>query len=107
MGALIREVSEELGINIEGKNIDLAHVMYRTKSDETGDRMDLFFVLDKWSGDFKNVEPHKCDDIQWFSTAELPENMIHHFRLAIKHIEDGVRYSELDSHQIVPNPSKS
>ncbi len=104
-GALIREVVEELGITIDPKDARLAHTMYRTKHDETGDRVDMFFMVEKWSGEMTNTEPHKCDDIRWFSLNELPEHMMHHVRDAIWNIQNGIHYSELDVAHITVNPS--
>ena len=106
VGALIREASEELNIDIHPRDINFAHIMYRTKHDETGDRVDLFFTADKWSGEIKNKESHKCDDIAWFSPKKLPENMMHHVKSAIESISNGITYSDLNLSQIVPNPSQ-
>ena len=92
---LIRETSEELGITIESKDIQLVHTMYRTKHDDTGDRVDLFFVVKKWSGEITNAEPQKCDDISWFSIGKLPENLAPYIKEAIQNIKHGVTYSEL------------
>lgn len=106
LGGLMREVLEELGIAIDPKDARLVHTMYRTKHDETGDRVDLFFEVTKWSGEIMNQEPHKCDDIRWFPVSALPENMMHHVKHAIQNIEREVQYSELDLEHIVLNPSK-
>jgi len=104
--ALLRETKEELGIVLDKNGVRLIHAMYRTKHDETGDRVDLFFEATKWDGEITNAEPHKCDDIKWFPLNALPENMMHHVREAIGDIESGVGYSELDLDRIVQNPSK-
>lgn len=103
--ALLRETKEELGITLDKDDVRLVHTMYRTKHDETGDRADLFFEATKWTGEITNTEPHKCDDIQWFPLDALPENMMHHVRVAIKSVEHGVAYSELGLDRIVRNPS--
>ena len=71
---LVREIVEELGIVIDPKDIKLVHTMYRTKHDETGDRVDLFFLSTKWSGEIRIMEPDKCDNIEWFPISALPEN---------------------------------
>ena len=105
--ALLRETKEELGITLDKNDARLVHTMYRTKHDETGDRADLFFKVAKWAGEITNAEPHKCDDIKWFSIHALPENMMHHVREAIENIEKGVVYSELGLDHIVLNPSRS
>ncbi|MBI2624165.1 NUDIX domain-containing protein [Candidatus Parcubacteria bacterium] len=106
LGGLIREAGEELGIAVDPKDAKLVHTMYRTKHDETGDRVDMFFVVSKWSGEITNVEPHKCGDIRWFPVKELPENVMHHVRDAIKDVELSIQYSELDLPHITLNPPK-
>ena len=92
---LVREIVEELDIVIDPKDTKLVHIMYRTKSDETGDRADLFFLSTKWSGELRIMEPNKCDDIKWFPINALPEKMMHHVKEAIQNIEKGIIYSEL------------
>lgn len=105
--ALLREIKEELGIAIDRSDVRLVHTMYRTKHDETGDRLDLFFAATKWAGEITNTEPHKCDDIRWFAIDALPDNMMHHAKEAIENVENGVGYSELGLDRVVHNPSKS
>ena len=102
---LAREVVEELGISINPKEARLVHLMYRTKHDETGDRIDLFFEVTKWSGNITNAESHKCDDVQWFPVKALPEKTMHHVRDAIQKVENNILYSELDLEHITSNPS--
>ena len=104
--ALLRETKEELSITIDKNDVRLVHTMYRTKHDETGDRIDLFFVSTKWEGEITNAEPHKCDDIRWFSIENLPENIMHHVREVIENVENGVAYSELSLDRIAQSPSK-
>lgn len=106
VGALLREIKEELGITLDKNDVRLVHTMYRTKHDETGDRTDLFFEATKWAGEITNTEPHKCDDIQWFSLHALPENTMHHVKEAIWNVGNGIVYSELGLDCVVQNPSK-
>jgi len=103
--SLIRESAEEIGIVIEADDAKLVHTMYRTKHDETGDRVDLFYRVDSWSGEITNLEPEKCDDIRWFAIDELPERLMHHVGRAIVAIENRVSSSELDLNDITPNPT--
>jgi 8-oxo-dGTP diphosphatase len=106
LAGLVREVKEELGITIDPKDTRLVHTMYRTKHDETGDRVDLFFETEKWSGEPAIMEPHKCDDIRWFPLNALPENIVPCVKSAIQSVEKGVVYSEIDREHTVPNPSQ-
>ncbi len=106
MGGLIREVFEELGTTLDQKDLELVHTMYRAKHDETGERVDLFFMVGKWSGEPKINEPHKCDDIRWFPVNNLPENTMHHVRDAVLKSEKGILYSEVDAEHAAKNPTK-
>ena len=62
----VREAKEEVGIDINPTDVKFAHALYRTAHDETGDRSDYFFIVEKWDGEPKIMEPEKCDDLQWF-----------------------------------------
>src|SRR3989338_10078324 len=55
VSGLVREIVEEFGITISPEDVKLVHTMYRTKHDETGDRVDLFFAANKWQGEIKNA----------------------------------------------------
>ncbi len=94
--AIIREVKEEIGIDILPEDIRFVHFMYREKQDPTGDRVDIFFEAAKWTGEIRNNEPHKCDDVSWFPINSLPPNMIEHIRQVILSVERGEVYAELD-----------
>ncbi len=92
--AMVREAKEELGIEIQQP--ELVHTSYRTKHDETGDRVDFFFWATKWKGNMQNAEPDKCEELRWFGENDLPENTTPHVRRAIILTKIGSRYSEFD-----------
>lgn len=93
--ALVREMQEELGIDIAPEDIELVHVSYRPKHDPTSDRVDFFFRAKKWEGEVRNMEPDKCDDLKWFVIGTFPENMAPANRAAIECIRKGIFYEEL------------
>ncbi|OGZ67866.1 MAG: hypothetical protein A3D35_00705 [Candidatus Staskawiczbacteria bacterium RIFCSPHIGHO2_02_FULL_34_9] len=93
--AVIRETKEEVDVDLSLNDLELVHVGYRSKHDPSGDRLDLFFKAKKWNREVKNMEPHKCDDLQWFSFNKLPENMTFHVREAIRCIQRGIFYNEI------------
>lgn len=103
--ALIREIKEEIGVEVNTKDLKFAQALYRAAHDETGDRADYFFIVEKWSGEPKIMEPEKCDDLQWFLTNQLPENMIHHEKEVFVNIIRGVDYSEEDLEHVHKNPN--
>lgn len=93
--ALVREAKEEIGINLSIHDCELVHVPYRPKHDNTDNRVDFFFKTKKWSGDIKNLEPDKCDDLKWVSYKEIPITMMPHVRDAIESVQRGIFYKEL------------
>lgn len=89
---LVREVAEEIGVTLEVMDVHVAHMMHRKAIDS--ERIDTFFVAEKWTGEIRNMEPNKCDDLSWRSLGELPENIIPYVRQALECVYDGVFYSE-------------
>jgi len=94
--ALIREAKEEIGIVVSPEDIELVHISYRPKHDSTDNRVDFFFRVKKWSGEVKNMEPNKCDDLRWVNIHELPQTMTPHVRDAFECMQKGIFYKELD-----------
>lgn len=89
--AMIREAREEVGIELQAKDLRMIHIMNR-KSDE--ERIDFFFEAEDWQGEPAIREPNKCDDLQWFPFENLPENIIPYVRAAIDNFHKGRLYFE-------------
>lgn len=88
----VREIKEEIGIDIKPEDLSVAQVMHRkTEKDE---RIDFFMETKSFNGKIKNCEPHKCDDLDWFDLDELPENMVDYVKVAIENFRKGIIYSE-------------
>jgi len=90
--AMIREAREEVGIELNPKNLRLVHVMHRKEPGEN--RVNFFFTTEKWKGKPKIMEPHKCDSIKWFDVSNLPNNTIPYIKQAINCILQKTFYSE-------------
>lgn len=88
-----REIKEEIGIAINPPDLEVVHVMQRKSTKD--ERIDFFMVAKTYTGEIKNCEPHKCDDLSWFPLSDLPENMVGYVRTALGHYQNGVRYSEV------------
>lgn len=91
--ALIREVGEEIGIRVTAADVKVAHVLHR-KSEDGSERVDVFFMAKRWTGEIRNAEPEKCDDLSWFALKELPGNTIPYIRAVLDTIGRGIVYSE-------------
>ena len=91
--AAIREAREEVGIELEAKNLIPYHVMHR-KNAEGQERIDMYFLVEVWRGEPVNKEPHKCSELIWVSQNEIPADCVaiftQGFGLALK----SIMYSE-------------
>jgi len=80
----------------------MAHMMHRDSrtdypqgvAEGINERIDAFFIAEKWEGEIENLEPDKCDDISWFDLASLPQNIVPYIKQALEHIKNKVFYSE-------------
>lgn len=99
--AVAREAAEEVGVQTKAEDLELALTMHRWCGDH--ERVDFFFLASRWSGELRNMEPEKCDDMQWFALKQLPENIIPYIRRAIECYDKGIMYSEFgwDTHKDV------
>lgn len=91
----IREAKEEIGVEIDPRDIKLVHAMYRAAHDETGERLDYFFRARRYRGSPFNAEPKKCATVGWFYYTDLPEKLVPHVAYAMRAIKRRESYSEL------------
>lgn len=92
---LVREVKEEINIDIRTDESDVVHVMHRdAKTEVNNERIDIYWTVKRWNGEIHNPESHKCDDLSWFPLDGLPENTIPYIRHALECIQKGMMYSE-------------
>lgn len=71
--AAVREMNEELGIRLKTTDLALVGVVHR-RSDTN--RIDFFVKACRWTGVPVRAEPDKCDVLDWFPVAQLPENTV-------------------------------
>jgi 8-oxo-dGTP pyrophosphatase MutT (NUDIX family) len=88
--AAIREAREEVGIDIQEKDVEIVQMMHRIFDDE---RIDFFVSVFAWEGEISNNEPDKCDDLSWFPIAHLPDNTIPYVRQAILNYQTNTPFS--------------
>lgn len=90
--AMIREAKEEAGIIIARKDLKPVTVLHRFSTDQ--EYMDFFFTCTKWKGEPSIKEPHKCDDMSWFSLKKLPKDLLPHILEALKNYNLNIPFSE-------------
>ena len=89
--AMIREVKEESGMEINEDDLKIIHVMHRRGDDQ--ERIDFFMRAKNWQGEPAILEPDKCDDLAWFELNGLPDNMVPYVKFALENIRDNNFYS--------------
>lgn len=91
--AAMREAKEEVGANLAMEDLELKVVMHRLLDREY---LDFFFLPKKWEGELKNMEPQKCDEVNWFPLNNIPEKTIPYVQEALRCYREGILYSEFD-----------
>ena len=76
----VRELREELGVEVDPRDLHCVAVMQRTDGTDTPreQRVEWFFTCDRWQGEPTILEPHKCGALEWFSLDALPDEMPDH-----------------------------
>lgn len=89
---VIREAAEEIGINIEPGNISVLSVVHRPNKQR--EYMDFFCQVRAWDGQICNLEPEKCDDVQFFPIDRLPDRTIDYVQLGLTNALSGIPFAE-------------
>lgn len=78
--AAVRETREECAVDIDGPAV--VGTMHRHHGD--GERIDFFVRVERWRGEIRNAEPHKCDDLRFAPLRDLPPNVVPYVRAALE-----------------------
>lgn len=89
---MIREAREEAGIELDPSQLKMVHVMHTRTNRQN---IDFFFECTSWKGDITNMEPDKCDGLEFFPLHRLPHNIIVQVAQALRCVARGEYYSEL------------
>lgn len=92
--AIIREIKEEIGIDIKNEDLKVVHTINRKLSSSRENWIDVFLLAKNWDGEVKNMEPEKCDDLNWFDIDNIPENTVEYIKFVIDKIKNNITYSE-------------
>lgn len=90
LSAVVREVGEELLVTAAPEDCTLA-LTGHSGPERPGDDayVDLFFTLDRWSGEPTVGEPDKSSELAWVSPHELPGDVIPYVAEAVRAITGG------------------
>lgn len=95
--AIIREAHEETGIVLRQEDLRVAHVAHRFNPHR--EYIDIYLIACKWHGEIVNLEPHKCDGLDWFPKDQLPENIVPEVKAVLEQISQNNFYSDIGFNQ--------
>lgn len=93
MDAVIRECSEESGIEVRREDLSLVHTLHKIKDGEH--RVVLYFKAWRWSGVMESREPKKFKNLNWVLIDHLPLNTSPTVAYVLARYRQGITYSEL------------
>jgi len=94
LSAVVREVGEELLVSVRPEDCTLALTGHSGPENPGDDAyVDLFFRVDRWSGEPALGEPDKSTELVWVSRHELPSDVVPFVADAVRAItgETGAR----------------
>lgn len=92
--AMERETEEETGIKLDPNDIRFVQTMHYKSI-----YIHFYFTAKSWTGEPQNMEPDKCDDLDWFPLTALPQNIVPHVKFAIENYQKGILFSEFESEE--------
>ena len=90
--AVVREAKEEIGIEIDEKDLKLVSVIHPYQDDY----LNVFFETKKYQGIPQIMEKDKCDDLQWFDIDNLPDNIMERMRKVLINIHNDILYDDAE-----------
>ena len=75
--ALLREIKEELGVDVNPD--DLEFLCSYARNDDPFEYYATEFVIKDKEYDFQNTEPEKCSELIWVDIHNLPDKIIKDF----------------------------
>ncbi len=93
--ALVREVKEEIGIDISMDTdwLKSTNILHRYSSDGTV-AMDFFQRCHEFKGVVENREPEKCDGLIWAPLEAIPANTIPYVKRGVMNSLQGIILDE-------------
>ena len=90
--ACIREANEEAGMNLKMNDLKPSCIMHRLTPER--ECIDIFFIIENYNGNLKNMEPNKCGGLEYFDVDNLPNNLIDYVKVGIENSLSGKFYCE-------------
>ena len=93
--AAIREIREELGVEVSVEDLEFQGVVVYDQTDS--EDVDTFqFSTHRWQGEPRLMEPHKHQAMQWISVADFPSNITSHSSVLLDNLDRAVYVQVVD-----------
>ena len=89
--AMIREIKEELLIDLNKEDINLIYLLHHY----TGERLNFIFTAPINDLEPKIGEPNKCEELIWVNINKLPNQTTNKVKLIIKDIINKISYNKM------------
>lgn len=93
--AVVRECVEELGIDVKITDLSFVHLSHRVSNSGGKTYYDIYFVVNKYDGIPKIMEPDKCSELRWFRINDLPNEIIDIRKVVLDNYRGKIQYSEV------------
>jgi 8-oxo-dGTP diphosphatase len=91
--AIVRELSEELGLKVRPEDLTLLALTDDPNPKLNAHHLHITFKVDIGSQEPVNAEPDECDEIRWFALGELPANIFPPHQKIFSTIKSGRTYA--------------
>ena len=92
--AIIREIQEEVGVKVKEEHIQYACTI--TRAGEKHSYVNFFFHVLKWNGSIRNLEPEKCESLEYHNINELPKNTVSHVKHSFLCMKKKISFSYIN-----------
>jgi len=91
LAAALREVREEVGVEIDPADLIPVTAMHRTggNGQAIDERVDFFFTTTRWTGEPRLMEPTKAAGLDWYSLDNLPDPVVPHEARVLNALRSG------------------
>jgi 8-oxo-dGTP pyrophosphatase MutT (NUDIX family) len=91
--AMMREAKEEIGIDINEKDLEIVTFMHRMGDKEY---FDYFLTCYKWNETPKNCEPNKCSELLWCDIDKLHADILPYILRAVVNFKNDKKFDVWD-----------
>jgi 8-oxo-dGTP diphosphatase len=92
VAAAVREAREEVGVDVAPEALAPLCTVHRTDGSHRPieQRADFFFAAESRMGEPTRAEPDKASALGWFALGALPEPVVPHELMVLRHVATGV-----------------